>query len=472
VKAGSSTDRSPGMRYSSLLRLAEALAATFLATSALLCGAFTTGALAVSGPPLTLAVHPASGPTLSYFRFGVSPGHRRDAGTIQLHNGGAHSLRLMIDPVNAITASTLGSAYSLRATALRGSASWTRVGARTLMLGAHRQIDLPVSVFVPAGTAPGDYLSGISVEAVQPPSEVRIRGNVGISSLERYAVGVFVRVPGARHPLIRFTAATMAREPAGVTFFLLATNPGNVILQNVYGSVSITQGRRLVTRGPLGPGTFVSGTSLAYPVPTVREQPREGTVYRVRAALHYGHHVAYLNAHIRFGHADAVRQQQFGGPAAPAEHRSGGGWIVAAVIAAAVFVLLLLLVVLAGTRRRPLDERSAQRELERAIGAARRSGYPLSVIGITQTSPQVSGRSLAALTRRHARRSDRVWRLRRVGALVVAPDTPADAARMLASEIARHMPGGPLATTVRPVAWDGRIGPAELLAWATGASGP
>jgi hypothetical protein len=71
----------------------------------------------------------------------------------------------------------------------------------------------------------------------------------------------------------------------------------------------------------LGPGTFVTGTSIAYPILVPSLQPTVGTAYQVRASLRYPGGTAQLNKVVRFGQIDAERQQAYGGPAVS----SGGG---------------------------------------------------------------------------------------------------------------------------------------------------
>ena len=63
--------------------------------------------------------------------------------------------------------------------------------------------------------------------------------------MQRYAVGMFVKVPGPRHSLIELPSASVEREPSGLTFYVQARNPGNTILQKgVRGSLLVTRGHR------------------------------------------------------------------------------------------------------------------------------------------------------------------------------------------------------------------------------------
>src|SRR5437588_2003255 len=318
-----------------------------------------------STPPMVVAVHPASGPASSYFQLNARPGGSAAAGSLELRNVTGARLTVLLDPVDAQTASTLGSAYKVRGLAAHGAARWTVLTRRRILLGPHGRSIVPVSVRVPGGARPGDYLSGISVEAGGGAAKTKLRGNVSIPSIQRYAVGVLVHLPGPRHRLIQLTGASIDRQPAGVTFSIFGRNRGNVILQNVAGSALITQGKRVVVRRPLGPGTFVTGTSIAYPILDPSEKPHEGTVYRVRAFLRYAGGIARLDTLVRFGHASALRQQASGGPKA----RQPGGGLPAALLGGIAAALAVAAAGL-GARRLRRRPRSPRRALEQAVSAA------------------------------------------------------------------------------------------------------
>jgi hypothetical protein len=308
-----------------------------------------SSAVAAPAPPMTVEVHPASGEVRSYFDFEARPGRSAAAGTLVLRNRTRRDVTVLLDPLDGLTANTLGSAYRVRGAAIHGPTGWTDLSDRRIELGPRGKAEVNVKVQPLKNAKPGDYLSGIGVQALGAGKDAKPRGNVAIASIQRYAIGVLVRLPGPRHPLIRFTGARVAREAAGVTFYLSAGNLGNALLQNVHGSQLITQGNRVVARGPLGPGTFVTGTSIDYPVLVPREHAREGSTYRVRANLHYRGRVARLDTLVRFGHGSAVRQEQLGGPDASS---SGDGILKYLLAGAAGLALLLLLVFVLWRRRR------------------------------------------------------------------------------------------------------------------------
>jgi hypothetical protein len=408
-----------------------------LAAIALLCG-LCEGAAARAGSASSLIVipSPASGPTLSYFKLSTRNGHLARAGTIGLRNPTGKSLRVVLDPVAGNTIDTLGSTYGLPGSGGGGPASWLRLGRRRVTLAPRATAVIPISVDVPDHAGPGDYLAGVAVEQLGQQAQSASHGGVSTASVVRYAIGVETSVPGPRRPLIQFTGARLTHQPAGPSFLLDARNPGNVILQNVAGRALITRGSRVVARAPLGPGTFVTGTSIAYPILTAHERPREGTVYRVRAYLRYAGGTARLDTLVHFGRAAALSQQIYGGPKAG---RSSGlpGWIVVALAGLGVALAALAIAYLYLARRRKAGERSPLREIEAALRAAEQSGEPVSLIRVSLAANGAVP-AKPELLRSRLRQTDRLCRLDAQRFLVVAPDTDQQTAEALAADLRRH----------------------------------
>jgi hypothetical protein len=300
---------------------------------------------ALSAPTgLVVVPHPISQPGLSYFKLQTQPGSALQSGTIELRNPTATRLRVLLAAVDGETLGTLGSAYAPPGSRPHGSTLWLHFPARTIAVPPRASVSVPVSVRVPVGVAPGDYLSGVSVEALDQRSRKAERKGVSIASVARYAIGVEVSVPGPRHPLIRFTGAAIQRQPAGLTFLLRATNPGNTILQGVHGFVRIRRGGQVVVARPIESGTFVTHSRIAYPVTAYRQTPPQGTRYRISAWMRYPGGIARLETGVTFGRREAAIQHQYGHTPHPA---SGTPWwkvaAIAAVILYALFTTFLLL---------------------------------------------------------------------------------------------------------------------------------
>jgi hypothetical protein len=423
-------------------------------------------ALAAAGPPMTVNVHSASGATGNYFKVTAQPGQTTAAGTLTLTNQTAKTISVKLDPVSGMTASTLGSAYGLPSGKAHGAARWLLLDSRRVSLAPHARRGVAVSVQVPGGTSGGDYLAGISVEAAGSGDRTKVKGNLAISQVQRYAVGVDISLPGPRHPLIRLTGVDLTREPAGVTFSIQGRNAGNVILQNVRGAATVSDGDGVIAHRTVAPGTFVTGTSIAYPLLVTSLHPSEGSKFRVQAFLKYRGGTARIDKTVTFGAADAKRQQEYGGPQAG----SGGGGSKLLPILIVLALIAGCLALLEVRRRRGRGARAVRPALEGAIAHARAADEPLSVILIGGQRPSAQ---LAAALRPSLRRSDQVLRPSDESLLVVAPDTTPQAGEVLAAEIKRHLSrAGNGAPTVVPVTSAGQSSADELLDAAAAVAAP
>lgn len=388
-------------------------------------------AASAQSPTVIVKVHQRSGLVSPYFQLGASPGRTINAGSLEIVNPGSRDVTVRVDPVDAITTDTLGSAYAQTNSALTGAATWLRLGRRSVVVAPHASKAVSVSIAVPFAATAGDYLGGVAVEALGQSRTDRVSRGVAIGETDRYAIGVEIKLPGLRHPAVSFSGASVGREPAGLVFSVNAGNTGNVILKNVHGWVRITQGNRPVASARIQPGTFVSGTTISYPVPALREQPTPGTAYRIRAALYYAGGVARLDTRAVFSHAAAVKQQNYGGRKLP---RSGSEWRW-------VLVAILLLVLVGSVRkvqqrrRRPLGRSEGMHFLDGLLGPDGDRPVSIALLKANRRHNVVIARAI----RPRLRRGDRICDLGRDGLLVICRATERPTANALVREIERHL---------------------------------
>jgi hypothetical protein len=388
---------------------------------------------------LEVSVRPAWGAPLSYFKLSARPGHTTDAGQIVLINRSSKHIRLTIFPVDSQTSDTLGSAYGLPGALHQTATHWIGLSRRTVRIAAHQQTAVSVSVKVPRHGKPGDYLSAISIEV---PSSLRARApsrRVSIVNTERYAIGVETTLPGRRRPLIQFTGASVKRDPAGLSFLLDAGNPGNVILQGVHGWARVTRGKRTVAHTPIGPGTFVRGTSIQFPLRALHETPSQGTTFHVSALMRYRGGVARLEQNVTFGHRQALVQQSYGGPRVP-DTAPWWRWPLIALASLAVLGTLLLLL---WRRRGPSSRAATLRLLKRTLTQAHLRGEPVSVTLLTAHSAKLDARALAHTVRPRLRRADRLGSLGHAGLLIVSRDMASGAAEALCQDLRDYLSSQP-----------------------------
>lgn len=383
---------------------------------------------------MIVKVHQTSGLVSPYFQLTAAPAGTIRAGSLELVNPTAHTVTARLDPVDAITTNTLGSAYAQPNAGIHGSTTWLRLSRQKVAIPPHGSQSVSVSLEVPASAGPGDYLSGVAVEALGQSQTTHLSKGLAIGEIDRYAIGVEVTLPGVRRPALSFAGATLAREPAGLSFLLAASNTGNVILKNVHGWVRVTTGARRVAAATIQPGTFVSGTGITYPVRALREQPAPGTSYRVRGVLYYQGGVARLDTTVAFSHAAAVTQQNYGGRKLP-QSTPPWGWLILGPLAAAALAGVRLLVV---RRRRPLARAAGLRLLERSLEPE--GERPVSILLVKGGSRYA--RAIAATIKPRLRRSDRICELSPRELLVICPRTSrpvaTDLQRDLCELLARH----------------------------------
>jgi hypothetical protein len=388
-----------------------------------------------SSPAVFVQVHQTSGLVSPYFQLKASPGKMVSAGSLQIVNPGAQPVAVQLAPVNALTTNTLGSAYQLQGTALDGPTTWLRLGRESITIAPRSSQSVTVSLDVPASATPGDYLTGVSVQALGQAQTASVSHGVAIGEIDRYAIGVEATLPGPRYPAVHFTGASVTREPAGLAFLVAASNTGNVILKNVHGWVKVTSGHRQVSAATITPGTFVSDTSISYPLLARTEEPTPGSTYRVQAELVYQGGVARLDQTVVFSHAAAVKQQNYGGRKLP---QASPPWLWILITLGAL-ALAAGVVVLVARRRRPLSRPKGMALLERLVGPDGNRPVSIALVSCSRRAqPEV-----AAVIRRRLRKSDRICRLGSAGLLVICPGTTRRTATALEHDFYEHLARDP-----------------------------
>jgi hypothetical protein len=349
-----------------------------------------------------------------------------------------------------------------------GPGAWLKLSPRQVRIAPRSQRRINVSVTTPRSAKPGDYLSGVAVEALGQDSRAartaRKRGiphGVSIGEIYRYAIGVEVSLPGRRDPHVRFTGAGVDRDPAGVVFRIGARNDGNVILKNVTGHVTVTRNGRPVVSARILPGTFVTDSSIRLAVPAYRQHPSAGTVYRVQASITYAGGGTHLDEKVRFGNAAAKAQQSYGGPRVSSHHDTA--WVY---IAPSALALIILLGFAWRTMRRLPRRAAALAFLRSELTASQSGGRPLMVIHVDVANASRASRLRTAhALRRALRESDRIYDLDGDGLLIALLRTGPATAGELGSEIGDALRAQEVRFVGAPTSSDG-IDPHELIAQA------
>ena len=176
-----------------------------------LAAAVVMAALAVVTPLLPAAAAPAggngqfgltpvpdsAGRVAPYFTLTMAAGESA-TDTALISNEGRATERLKLSRATGVTAGNGGSAFSQEFLRCSGTGCWVSGLAGEVTLPAGTAERLPFTVRVPAGTPPGQYLAGLTVEAATPPPSVQVGSNGKATAraviIERVTVAVAVTV--------------------------------------------------------------------------------------------------------------------------------------------------------------------------------------------------------------------------------------------------------------------------------------
>jgi hypothetical protein len=166
------------------------------------------GGLAIGG---AFGISPASdtkGGAPSYFQLTIAPGQSARATAI-VYNLAYKPETLVISHATGVTASNSGSAYEPVSQGCSGPSCWVTGLPQRVTLPARSSYELDFTVTVPAGTALGQYLSGISAKPAAKPRAVKVgsNGKAGAQAVivEQVTVGVAVTVGDLSAMTTRFT---------------------------------------------------------------------------------------------------------------------------------------------------------------------------------------------------------------------------------------------------------------------------
>jgi hypothetical protein len=180
----------------SIRRLAAAVvvAALAIVTTAIPAAAVPAGGNGQFG--LT-PVPDSAGRVAPYFTLTMAAGESV-TDTALVSNEGKVGDTLKLSQATGVTAGNGGSAFTQEFQGCAGTGCWVSGLAGEVTLPAGATEKLPFTVRVPAGTPPGQYLAGLTVESAAPPPSVKVGSNGKASAraiiIERVTVGVAVTV--------------------------------------------------------------------------------------------------------------------------------------------------------------------------------------------------------------------------------------------------------------------------------------
>ena len=174
----------------------------------------------------TFGIRPADESTGAYFSYTLEPGARK-TDSANVTNNTAAAMTLKVYPADAITASGGGTAFAAFGERRTGVGAWVSTPQAELNIAAGATVAVPVTITVPPGLAPGEYVAGIVVEA--PPKAGTVAGSVNTTVTERAGVAIVVRVPGAATEKLAIGNVCFNQETGSRYFEFPVKNQGAVL---------------------------------------------------------------------------------------------------------------------------------------------------------------------------------------------------------------------------------------------------
>lgn len=204
-----------------------------------------------------------------YFVYTLKEGDEA-AGMVRVKNPGSEPVTVKLAPVDGITAQTGGSAFTAPDTPPTHVGAWVHLKQPSVTVAPGDGALVPFTITLPSGTAPGQYLAGISAYIHATPQVVADIGakqvGASITLQTRYVIGIEVDVPGDWEPSLQITNAHALEQPSGTRLGIDLRNDGDTLLEPE-GTVTLTDatGKTLLL-APIKLGTIVTGTDVTYPV--------------------------------------------------------------------------------------------------------------------------------------------------------------------------------------------------------------
>lgn len=188
-----------------------------------------------AGEPARLGLTPMGQPG-AYFELTLTPGERREA-VVEAANFGNEAADGRTYAADVYSIVNGGFGAELYGVAPGATTQWLSWPTQHMRLKPREAVRLPVTISVPAGTPPGEYITALVIESSQP---MQSGGPLALSQVTRSAIAVAITVPGPRQPVLAI-GGVAHRIVAGHSILAFdVSNSGNVHLRPA-GSFSLRQ---------------------------------------------------------------------------------------------------------------------------------------------------------------------------------------------------------------------------------------
>lgn len=185
------------------------------------------GSVQAENEPARLGVTPVGQHRL-YFELTMAPGEVQQL-SVEVGNFGGTDVLARTYAADVYSIVNGGFGAALFGAQPSGVARWVSYPTQELRLKPGGNMKVDFEVRVPKETPPGQYLTSLVAENVEPVQDSS--GSVAINQVNRVATAIAIDVPGAHHPALQIGAVSY-KFAAGVSFVSFGVaNPGNVHLK-------------------------------------------------------------------------------------------------------------------------------------------------------------------------------------------------------------------------------------------------
>jgi hypothetical protein len=195
----------------------------------------TVPAAAQSGTPAaegidagpTFALHALGEPDGGHFRIELQPGETTEL-TVVMGNLDDAPIELRTYAADAITLTNGGFGLRDEDDPTSGATTWLDYAPETFTIDPKRSIERVFTVSVPADAQPGQHVTGIALETVEP---IAVAGTSFVTQVIRKIIGVSITVPGPIAPAAELGAPSIASDTTGAQIVVPIHNTGNISLR-------------------------------------------------------------------------------------------------------------------------------------------------------------------------------------------------------------------------------------------------
>lgn len=232
-------------RHLTRLLLTVILLGTGFAVGAL-AGPLNGAAAADSQQPVNLSLKPV-GQTGSFFSLTMAPGESRQL-KVELGNHGTVAIAARTYAADAYSLINGGFGAKDRDSTATGTTTWLSYTPQVLELPAGQGITRTFAVAVPAGAAPGDYISSLVLENDVP---VQGSGTIVLNQIVRQAIAVSIHIPGPIQPGLAVGTAGHAIVADRSVVDVQVKNTGNTNLKPAGKLVIRDHNGKTATQAPV-----------------------------------------------------------------------------------------------------------------------------------------------------------------------------------------------------------------------------